>query len=103
MTQRFLFGFLFLLFFSLTACEPTEPKIVKADNSAEMVAMAAEQSGDYLAAAEQYRLIAETAVEPRKSQFYLRAAIVYWQANQVAEAETTIALIDQSILNDVNF
>ena len=101
MTQRFLFGLLFLLFFSLTACEPTGPKVVKPDNSAEMAAVAAEQSGDYLAAAEQYRLIAETAVEPQKSQFYLRAAMAYWLANQAAESTETITQIDLSTLNNV--
>jgi len=102
MMPRFLFSLVLLLIFSLTACDPTKPEGVKPDSSAEIAAMSAEQSGDFLAAAAQYALIAEVAIEPQRSQFYLRAATAYWLAYQADKSDEMIILIDRNSLNSVH-
>ncbi|OUR64119.1 LppC family lipoprotein [Methylophaga sp. 42_25_T18] len=89
-----------VLLLILTACQPTQPIETKPDTTAETQAMAAEQSGDYLAAAQQYSDLANAASGARQAQYYLHAAQAYFQINQLDHVSATLANIDKSMLSE---
>ena len=101
MTQRFYLYLFIITTLSLSACEPTSsPSITRPDNSAEIAAQTAEQSGDYLSASQQYNALASSVKEPQKSLFYLRAALAFWHINQVDQVNTTLAKVNRSMLSE---
>ena len=61
MTRHIHLLLLAALILLLNGCQHTQPTVTKVDTSAETQAMAAEQSGDYLAAAQQYAALANAA------------------------------------------
>ena len=74
MTRHIHLLLLAALILLLNGCQHTQPTVTKVDTTAETQAMAAEQSGDYLTAAQQYTELANTASGKQQAQFYSRAA-----------------------------
>lgn len=87
------------LVFLLNACQPTLPSLTRGDKTAETQAAAAEQSGDYLSAAQQYFELAEKSKDAQQAQFYLRAAQAYYQINQLDKVAATLAHVNKSLLS----
>lgn len=84
----------------LTACQPSDTTVTKPDTSAETQAVAAEQSGDYLAAAQHYLDLANATSDKQQAQYYLRAAKAFMQINKLDQVNTTIANINKSLLSE---
>jgi outer membrane PBP1 activator LpoA protein len=100
MTQRFYLSLFIIIALSLSACKPASSPInVRPDNTAEIAAQTAEQSGDYMAASQQYLDLASIAKEPQKSAYFLHAAMLFWQLNQLESLTSTLANIDRTVLN----
>lgn len=100
MTPRFYLSLFIIITLNLGACQQaSSPITTRPDNSAEIAAQTAEQSGDYLAASQQYIALATQAKEPEKSQFYLRAASVFWQINQLEDVATSLAKVNRTLLS----
>ena len=100
MTQRFHLSLFIIISLSLSACQPaSSPIIVRPDNTAEIAAQTAEQSGDYTGASQQYLDLASIADEPKKSAFFLHAAMAFWQLNQLDQLNTALANVDRTLLN----
>lgn len=100
MTQRFYLSLFIIIALNLSACQPaSSPTTTRPDNTAEIAAQTAEQSGDYLAASQQYLDLATKVDEPQKSQFYLRAATAFWQLNQLEQVNTTLANVNRNVLS----
>ena len=100
MTRHIHLLLLAALILLLNGCQHTQPTVTKVDTTAETQAMAAEQSGDYLTAAQQYTELANTASGKQQAQFYLRAAQAYFQLNQPEQVTATLANINKSMLSD---
>lgn len=99
MTQRFLLSLLALIILSLSACQPTqETSPTRPDNSADIAALASEQSGDYLAAAEQYLALAEQSKKQTRSHYYLRAALTFWRADDKIQAKDSLNKVKRELL-----
>lgn len=100
MTQRIYLLLPVLWVLTLSACQPVgQTTTVRPDTSAEIRAVEAEQSGDYIAAGEQYLALAESTREPQQSSYYLRAAEAFWQINYLEQTSAALAKIDASKLN----
>jgi hypothetical protein len=65
-----------------------------------IAAQTAEQSGDYLSASQQYLDLAKSVDEPQKSQFNLRAAIAFWQLNQIEQVTNSLAKVNPTVLSE---
>ena len=100
MTRHIHLLLLAALILLLNGCQHTQSTITKPDTTAETQAMAAEQSGDYLTAAQQYADLAKATSGAQQAQFYLRAAQAYFQINQLEHVTATLANIDKSLLSD---
>tara|TARA_R110002050_G_scaffold57423_1_gene128839 strand:- start:50184 stop:52085 length:1902 start_codon:yes stop_codon:yes gene_type:complete len=101
MTKRFYLSLFIIIALSLSACQPAiSPNIVRPDNTAVIAAQAAEQEGDYLTAAQQYIDLAKAVDEPQKSQFNLRAAVAFWQLNQLEHVATSLANVNPAVLSE---
>jgi uncharacterized protein len=87
------------LFLILTACQSPLTTTTQPDNTADNQATAAEQSGDYLAAAQQYTELAKTSKGSQQAFYYLRAAYAYFQINQYDQVATTLAYVDKTQLS----
>ncbi|MDB2705317.1 penicillin-binding protein activator [Pseudomonadota bacterium] len=100
MTQRFLISWLTLITIGLSACQPTQPiSPTRPDTTAVQAAVTAEQSGDFISAAQQYLLLAGNAKEQLQAQYYLRAARAFWQANNDIESTQALSHIDKALLS----
>jgi len=100
MTKQFYFVVLTLLILSLNACQLSQQVIpTQADNNDDQVAVAAEQAGDFIAAAAQYIALAETAKTQQQAYYYLRAALAYWQADKIDQAANTLAKVKRELLS----
>ena len=100
MTSRFYFSLFIIIAFNLSGCQlAPSPITTRPDNTAEIAAQTAEQSGDYLTASQQYIDLATAASEPQKSLFYLRAALAFWQINQQEDVNATLAKVNRAQLN----
>jgi outer membrane PBP1 activator LpoA protein len=87
------------LFVLVTACQSTVPTSTQPDTSAENIASSAEQSGDYLAAAQQYTELAKTSKGQQQAFYFLRAAYAYFQINQYDQVVATLAYVDKTQLS----
>jgi len=102
MTKQFYFTALAIIVLSLSACGPTQTvTTTRPDNAAEMVAVAAEQSGDYIAAAGHYLSLAENAKKQYQAHYYLRAALAFWQADDIDQASTNLSKVNRESLSAV--
>lgn len=100
MTSRFYLSLFIIIAFNLSACQQaSSPITTRPDNTAEIAAQTAEQSGDYLAASQQYIDLATAASEPQKSLFYLRAAAAFWQINQPEDVTASLTKVNRTLLN----
>jgi len=101
MTQRFYLIFLMVLTLSLVACGPTNliPS-TQPDTSAVLAAQAAEQAGDYHGAGEQYLALAEISNAAEQAQYYLQAALAFWQANDSFRADESLAKVVRESLDE---
>lgn len=101
MTQRFYLSLFIIIALGLSACQPAvSPNTVRPDNSGLIAAQTAEQSGDYLSASQQYLDLAKSVDEPQKSQFNLRAAIAFWQLNQIEQVTNSLAKVNPTVLSE---
>lgn len=87
------------LFLIVTACQSPLTTSTQPDNTANNQAITAEQSGDYLAAAQQYTELAKTSKGSQQAFYYLRAAYAYFQINQYDQVAATLALVDKTQLS----
>lgn len=100
MTKQFYFTVLAIIVISLSACGPTQTvTTTRPDNNADMVAVAAEQSGDFIAAAGHYISLAENAKKQYQAHYYLRAALAFWQANDIVQASVSLAKVKRDSLS----
>ena len=100
MTLRTYLPLLIVATFMLSACQPTGTIIpAPPDSSAIMEAEQAERTGDFLAAAQQYLDLAETSTDQQQAHFYLRAALAFWQANQLDQADRSLTNVNRSLLS----
>ena len=100
MTQRFLISWLTFITISLSACQPAQQiSPTRPDTAAVQAAVTAEQSGDFLSAAQQYLLLAGDAKEQLQAHYYLRAARAFWQANDDVESTQALSQIDKTLLS----
>jgi len=100
MTRQILLGFFALIVFSLSACQTTQQiSSTRPDNAADTAAITAEESGDYLSAAQQYLALAKKSKQQIQANYYLRAALAFWQAEDSAQAESSLANIDHQLLS----
>jgi uncharacterized protein len=88
------------VFLVVTACQSPQTTTTQPDNTAENLATTAEQSGDYLAAAQQYTELAKTSKGSQQAFYYLRAAYAYFQINQYNQVEATLANVDKTLLSN---
>jgi len=101
MTQRFYLSLFIIIALGLSACQlAVSPNTVRPDNTGLIAAQTAEQSGDYLSASQQYLDLAKAVDEPQKSQFNLRAAIAFWQLNQIEQVTNSLANINPAVLSE---
>ena len=83
MSQRILLSLITLVILTLSACQQIKPIItIQPDTSAEILAVEAEKSGDYLSAAQSYLELALLTKGQQQAGYYLRAALAFWQINQ---------------------
>ena len=87
------------LFLVVTACQSPLTSTTQPDNTADNLATTAEQSGDYLAAAQQYTELAKTSKGSQQAFYYLRAAYAYFQINQYDQVTATLAYVDTTLLS----
>lgn len=100
MTKQFYFTVLTLIVLSLSACQPTQQVTTsRPDNTADMEAVAAEQSGDFITAAGLYLSLAENAKKKHQSSYYLRAALSFWQADDINKATINLAKVKRESLS----
>jgi len=100
MTKQFYFTVLTLIVLSLSACQPTQQvTTTRPDTTADMEAVAAEQSGDFITAAGLYISLAEDAKKQHQSQYYLRAALAFWQADDSEQASINLAKVKRESLS----
>ncbi len=84
----------------LSACQPIDPTVsTRPDQSAVIAAQQAEQSGDYASAAQQYLILASATNNEQQAQFYLYAALAFWQNNDLGQATATLAKINREQLS----
>jgi len=90
-----------VLTLSLVACGPTNliPS-TQPDTSAVLAAQAAEQAGDYHGAGEQYLALAEISNAAEQAQYYLQAALAFWQANDSFRADESLAKVVRESLDE---
>jgi len=101
MTKRFYLSLFIIIALNMTACQQVlSPNTVRPDNTAVIAAQSAEQTGDYLAAAQQYIDLAKMVDEPQKSQFNLRAATAFWQLNQLEQVTSSLANVNPAVLSE---
>jgi len=102
MTKQFYFTVLTIIILSLSACGPTQTvTTTRPDNTADMIAVAAEQSGDYIAAAGHYLSLAKNAKKQHQAHYYLRAALAFWQADDIDQASTSLSKVNRDSLSPV--
>ena len=82
MTFRRIFLLPAIILLFMTACQPvqgphTRPQPVQIET------LPAEQSGDFSAAADEYLALASEAEGEQQALYYLRAAKLYWQLEQI--------------------
>jgi len=82
----------------LNACQPTQTTTVRPDSAVESEAMAAEQSGNYLLAAEHYIALANDAKGQQQAYYLYRAIQSYNQINQFAQISDLLIQLDNSLL-----
>jgi uncharacterized protein len=100
MTSKIYLAFLVIVVFTLTACQPSAPTITtRPDSSAVLQAEQAEQSGDYLSAAQQYIELASLSVDPQQAQFYLLAALNFWEIAELEQAKDSLSKVDRQQLS----
>jgi hypothetical protein len=100
MTHRFLISLLAFIVLSLSACQPTQDiSTTRPDTAADLAAAAAEQSGNFLSAAQQYLTLASESNKSLQAQYYLRAANAFWQANDDIQATQSLAKVDRTLLS----
>lgn len=94
MNTRNLFGLITFIILTLNACQPVKPIIpVAADTSAEIHAIEAENSGDYLTAAHSYLELAAATKGRQQATYYLRAAQAFGTISEYDLATDTLAHI----------
>ncbi|PHS71056.1 MAG: LppC family lipoprotein [Methylophaga sp.] len=99
MTQRLYLLFLALIILLLSACGPSsQTMVIKPDNAAAQQAMEAEQSGNYLTAAQLYDELAQTTRGVEQAQYYLRAAHAHRQLNHFDKALASLTNLDKTLL-----
>jgi len=100
MTKQFYFTVLTLLVLSLSACQPTQQTTAtRPDNTADVAAVAAMQSGDFITAAELYLSLADNAKKQYQSQYYLQAALAFWKADNIDKATINLAKVNTESLS----
>lgn len=100
MTKQFYFSILALIVLSLSACQPVlQSTTTRPDNNADLRAMEAEKSGDFVGAAQHYLTLAENAKKKHQAYYYLRAARAFWSANDSQNALAALANVDRSVLS----
>jgi uncharacterized protein len=87
------------LFLVVTACQSPQTTTTQPDNAADNQATIAEQSGNYLEAAQQYTELAKTSKGSQQAFYYLRAAYAYFQINQYDQVAATLAYVDTTLLS----
>ncbi|MFW5425784.1 MAG: penicillin-binding protein activator [Methylophagaceae bacterium] len=86
---------------TLSACQPADPNISTRPNQSDVVAaQQAEQSGDYASAAKQYIELAEKNNNEQQAQFYLYAALAFWNINDLEQASSSLAKINREKLSE---
>lgn len=99
MNSRIYLLLIVIAVFSLSACQPTgSTDITRPVSSAEMEAIEMEKSGAYFNAAQQYLELAVSVKGQQQSYFYLRAALAFWQINQLDEANDSLTKVDRQQL-----
>lgn len=89
-----------IVIFSLTACQPSVTTTeIRPDSAAILQAEQAEQSGDYLGAAQQYLELASLSSEQQQAQFYLRAAVAFWQSTELEQAKDSLSKVERQQLS----
>jgi len=102
MTKQFYISILTLIVLSLSACQPAlQPTTTRPDNNADMLAVEAEKSGDYLGAAQHYLILAENAKKQHQAHYYLRAALAFWQANDIEQASNSLTKVNSESLDQL--
>lgn len=100
MNSKIYLALLAIVIFSLTACQPSAPTTaIRPDSTAILQAEQAEQSGDYLGAAQQYLELASLSSEQQQAQFYLRAALAFWQSVELEQAKDSLSKVDRQQLS----
>ena len=100
MHSRIYLALLAIVVLSLSACQPSVPtSATRPDDSAVLQAEQAEQSGDYLGAAQQYLELASLSGEQQQAQFYLRAALAFWQSAELEQAKDSLSKVDRQQLS----
>ena len=100
MNSKIYLALLAIVIFSLTACQPSAPTTaIRPDSTAILQAEQAEQSGDYLGAAQQYLELASLSSEQQQAQFYLRAALTFWQSVELEQAKDSLSKVDRQQLS----
>ncbi|RKZ79896.1 MAG: LppC family lipoprotein [Gammaproteobacteria bacterium] len=100
MNSKIYLALLAIAIFSLTACQPSAPTTtIRPDSTAILQAEQAEQSGDYLGAAQQYLELASLSSEQQQAQFYLRAALAFWQSVELEQAKDSLSKVDRQQLS----
>lgn len=100
MNSKIYLALLAIVIFTLTACQPSAPTTaIRPDSTAILQAEQAEQSGDYLGAAQQYLELASLSSEQQQAQFYLRAALAFWQSAELEQAKDSLSKVDRQQLS----
>ena len=100
MNSKIYLALLAIVIFTLTACQPSAPTTaIRPDSTAILQAEQAEQSGDYLGAAQQYLELASLSSEQQQAQFYLRAALAFWQSVELEQAKDSLSKVDRQQLS----
>jgi len=103
MTQRFLLGFLALIVLNLSACDPIQHLLqVKPTIAPDLAAIEAEKMGDYAASATAYFTLAENTKKAVQANYYLRAALAFWQVPNIEQASTSLAKVNRALLSEAH-
>lgn len=82
----------------MTACQPVQGPHTR-PQSAQIETLPSEQSGDLGKAATEYMALAANAEGEKQALYYLRAAHLYWQLEQVDNSKQALAQLDKKLLS----
>ena len=88
-----------LVLLLLTACQPVQGPLGKAQPT-QIETVPAETEGQYQQAAEEYLQLAAEHEGERQSLYFLRAGELFWQSGQVEQADSALQQVNKQILSE---